>query len=172
MVPEVYGSIPARRRFKYEILQDEETIKGHDKLKSYITSYYKGMFGAPVESGMSLDESRTDDVPQMSPEENMILTAPYSEEQARKAVFQMEQNKVPRSDGFLAKFYQTFWDIIKGDLLLLFLELHAGQLELFRINFGEIIYYQDLMMWKEFNNTDQYVSLMRVSIFFFKNCYY
>jgi hypothetical protein len=51
----------------------------------------------------------------------------------------MEHNKAPGPDGFPAEFYQIFWDTIKKDLLELFEELHAGQLELFRINFGEII---------------------------------
>jgi hypothetical protein len=51
----------------------------------------------------------------------------------------MEQNKAPGPDGFPAEFYQNFWDVIKGDLLELFSFLHSGQLELFRLNFGEII---------------------------------
>jgi hypothetical protein len=51
----------------------------------------------------------------------------------------MEQNKAPGPDGFPAEFYQNFWDVIKGDLLELFSFLHFGQLELFRLNFGEII---------------------------------
>jgi hypothetical protein len=51
----------------------------------------------------------------------------------------MEHNKAPGTDGFPAEFYQTFWETIKGDLLDLFSCLHAGQLELFRLNFGEII---------------------------------
>jgi hypothetical protein len=61
------------------------------------------------------------------------------EEEVRKAIFQMEHSKAPGPDGFPAEFYQTFWDSIKGDLLELFGILHAGQLELFRLNFGEII---------------------------------
>jgi hypothetical protein len=44
-----------------------------------------------------------------------------------------------REHGFPAEFYQNFWDVIKFDLMALFADLHAGQLELFRLNFGEII---------------------------------
>jgi hypothetical protein len=51
----------------------------------------------------------------------------------------MEHNKAPGPDGFPAEFYQTFWDTIKGDLMDLFGYLHARQLELFCLNFGEII---------------------------------
>jgi hypothetical protein len=51
----------------------------------------------------------------------------------------MEHNKAPGPDGFPAEFYQTFWETIKADLLEMFGVLHAGQLELFRLNFGEII---------------------------------
>ena len=86
-----------------------------------------------------MDESRTDDIPQVSDEENGLLTAPYSEEEVKKAVFQMEHNKAPGPDGFPVEFYQNFWDVIKSDLLDLFGFLHAGQLNLFRLNFGEII---------------------------------
>jgi hypothetical protein len=97
-----------------------------DNLKSYITNYYKNLFGAPKEGNFSLDETRTDDIPQVSNEENDLLTAEYSEEEVRKAIFQMEHNKAPGPDGFPAEFYQTFWDTIKGDLLELFGYLHAG----------------------------------------------
>ena len=57
----------------------------------------------------------------------------------RKAVCQMKHNSAPGPDGFPAEFYQNFWDVIKTDLLQLFTCLHSGQLELFRLNFGEII---------------------------------
>jgi hypothetical protein len=57
----------------------------------------------------------------------------------KRAIFQMEHNKATGPDGFPAEFYQTFWDTIKPDLLVLFDMLHAGQLDLFRLNFGEII---------------------------------
>jgi hypothetical protein len=49
-----------------------------------------------------MDETRIDDIPQVSTEENGLLTAPYSEEEVKKAVFQMEHNKTPGPDGFPA----------------------------------------------------------------------
>jgi hypothetical protein len=51
----------------------------------------------------------------------------------------MEHNKALGPDSFSAEFYQTLWDTIKGDLLDLFSFLHPGKLELFCLNFGEII---------------------------------
>jgi mannosylglycoprotein endo-beta-mannosidase len=128
-----------RKKRIRSLVQDEGTIEGHEQLKSYITNYYKSLFGAPEEGSFSLDESRTADIPQVSDEENDLLTAPYSEEEVKKAVFQMEHNKAPGPDGFPAEFYQKFWDVIKADLLDLFSFLHSGQLELFRLNFGEIV---------------------------------
>jgi hypothetical protein len=52
-----------------------------------------------------------DDIPKVSPQENVILISPYSEEEIRKAVFQMEHSKALGPDGFPAEFYQTLWDI-------------------------------------------------------------
>ena len=62
-------------------------IDGQDQLKEYITNYYKGLFGAPEEGNFTLDESRTADITQVTPEENNLLTASFSEEEISKAVF-------------------------------------------------------------------------------------
>ena len=86
-----------------------------------------------------MDESRTDDILQVLFEENSLLMKLYSDEEVRKEVFQIKHNTSPGPDGFPPEFYQNFWDVIKTDLLQLFTCLHSGQLELFRLNFGEII---------------------------------
>jgi hypothetical protein len=52
----------------------------------------------------------------------------------------MEHNKARGLDGFPAEFYQNFWDIIKSDMLELFRVLHVGQLNLFLLKLGEIIW--------------------------------
>jgi hypothetical protein len=106
-------------------------IESHEQLMSYITNYYKNLFGEPEEGNFSMDESRIDDIPQVSTWETNLLTASY---EVRKDIFLMDHNKAPGPDGFLAEFYQTFW----GDLLDMFSSLHDGQLELFRLNFGKV----------------------------------
>jgi hypothetical protein len=78
-----------------------------------------------------MDEARTEDIPQVSADENGLLTAPYTEEEVKKAIFHMEQNKAPSPDGFPVEFHQTFWDTIRVDLMGMFSSLHASQLELF-----------------------------------------
>jgi hypothetical protein len=103
------------------LIHEEGTIKGHEQFNSYIKKYYKGLFGAPEEGKFSWDETRTNDILQVSDEENNLLTTPYNEEEVRKVVFQMKHNKAPRSDGFPPEFYKNFLDVIKLDLLELFI---------------------------------------------------
>jgi hypothetical protein len=128
-----------RKKVIHSLVQDEGTIEGHENLKSYITNYYNGLFGSPKEVNFSMDETRTDDIPQVTMEENNFLTTLYTKEEVNKVVFQMKHNKSLGLDGFPAKFYQNFWDVIKSGLLKLFSFLHSRQLELFCLNIGEII---------------------------------
>jgi hypothetical protein len=52
-----------------------------------------------------MDETLRHDIPQVLEEENEVLMAPFSEEEVKTAVFDMEHNKAPGPDGFLAEFY-------------------------------------------------------------------
>jgi hypothetical protein len=90
------------------------------------------------------------------------LTAPFSEAEVKEAIFQMEYNKAPGSDGFSVKFYQKFWDTIKGDLMTMFQELHSGDLPLFSLNFGVISLIPKV---QELNRIQQYrpICLLNVS---------
>ncbi|WVZ84217.1 hypothetical protein U9M48_031271 [Paspalum notatum var. saurae] len=86
-------------------------------------------------SDVVLDENRLDDIPQVSPQENDLLSAPFTVDEVRSAIFRMEHNKAPRPYGFPPEFYQVFWNVIKADLMALFDEFHKGDLELNRLNF-------------------------------------
>ena len=52
-----------RKKLIHSLHQEEGTIEGHEQLKSYITNYYKNLFGTPEEGNFSMDESRIDDIP-------------------------------------------------------------------------------------------------------------
>jgi hypothetical protein len=64
-----------RKKHIHSLIHDEGLIEGHEELKSYITSYYKCLFGPPEDSDISLDESRIGDIPQVTSGENAIVTA-------------------------------------------------------------------------------------------------
>jgi hypothetical protein len=52
----------------------------------------------------------------------------------------MDHNKAPGPNGFpAAEFYQTFWSLIKPDLMAQFVDFHKGDLPLYSLNFGTII---------------------------------
>jgi hypothetical protein len=127
------------RKTRIFLLEQEDCIvEGDENLKRFITSYYKGLFGAPEPNNFSMIESTIDDIPQVSDLENEILTSPFTMDEVKKAIFEMEHNKAPGPDGFPAEFYQVFWEVIKEDLLLLFHEFHKGDLPLFSLSFGII----------------------------------
>ena len=106
-----------RKKCIHSLQQDEGRLKGQRELKNYITSYYKSLFGASNEGNATLDETRTDDIPQVTIEDNDILTAPFFGEEVKVAVFQMEHKKAPGSDGFPTEFYRNCRNVIKTDIL-------------------------------------------------------
>jgi hypothetical protein len=78
------------------------------------------LFEPPTNTSVSLEETRVDDIVQVSQEENDLLIRPFTIEEIREAVFEMEHNKAPGPDRFPAEFYQSCWEIIKYDLMELF----------------------------------------------------
>jgi hypothetical protein len=115
-----------------------------------------------LDNNISLDEEIIQDITQVSPSENEFLTAPFTIEEVKEAIFQMEKNKAPGPDGFPAEFYQKFWEIIKGDIMLMFNDLFHGNLPLFSLNFGVITLIPKL---QEVNVIQQYrpICLLNVS---------
>jgi len=86
-----------------------------------------------------MDQSTTNDIPQVSLLENDMLTDKFSETEVKEAIFQMEHNKAPGPDGFPLEFYQVFWFLLKYDLMALFEEFHTGTLPIHSLNFRNII---------------------------------
>jgi len=122
----------------FQLEDDGKIIKGDEQLKKYITDYYRGLFGPSDISPLTMDESRMEDIPQVTDDDKEKLIVKFSYNEVREAIFQMEHNKAPDSDGFSAEFYQAFWVLIKDDLMAMFVEFHNGTLPLYCLNFGII----------------------------------
>lgn len=56
----------------------------------------------------------------MSKEDNFVLTRPFTVMEIKEALFQMEKNKATGPDKIPIEFYQSCWDIVKGDIIQLF----------------------------------------------------
>jgi hypothetical protein len=147
----------------FSLEQENVLIEGQANLKAYITKFYKDLFGEPEVNSFTLDEFRIEDIDQVTSAKNNFLTTPFTEKEVRDAIFYMEHNKVPGPNGFPAEFYQKFWDVIKGDLLQMFHELHTGTLLLFSLNFGVITLIPKV---HEANQIQQYrpICLLNVSL--------
>ncbi|RVW25924.1 hypothetical protein CK203_095970 [Vitis vinifera] len=61
----------------------------------------------------------------ISGESAVWLDRPFSEEEVRMAVFQLNKEKAPGPDGFTIAVYQECWDVIKEDLMRVFFEFHT-----------------------------------------------
>jgi hypothetical protein len=57
-----------RKKRIFQLEQDEGTIIGQENLKTYISGYYKSLFGAPMSSDCTMVESVNQDIPQLSQE--------------------------------------------------------------------------------------------------------
>ena len=73
-------------------------------------------------------------------EENDKLSSPLTEDEIKFALFSMEKNKAAGPDKIPIEFYQTCWDIIKGDIMELFEDFHNGKLDVHRLNYGVITF--------------------------------
>jgi hypothetical protein len=68
----------------FQLQDGSHNICGNVELKKYITSHYKNLFGLPQESSITLDETRRDDILQVTEEENRLLVENFLEEEVKK----------------------------------------------------------------------------------------
>jgi hypothetical protein len=106
-----------RKTWIFQLEEGGQIIKGGENLKTYITNYYKGLFGPLDHEDISLNENRRNDLTQVLDEDNEMLAACFTEKEVKEAIFEMKHNKAPGPDGFPVEFYQRFWKIIKDDLI-------------------------------------------------------
>jgi hypothetical protein len=96
--------------------------------------FYKNLFAKEPEVPVKLGLSFWDEKDKVSAEENSALLAPFSEEEIKNAVFSCYPEGAPGPDGLPFLFFQKLWDLIKKDLVDMFVDFHVGNLDLCRLN--------------------------------------
>jgi hypothetical protein len=71
-------------------------------------------------------------------EDNNDLTRPFSMDEVKKALFEMDSNRAPRPDEIPSKFYQHCCEVVKFDIMNLLGHFHASTLDVQCLNYGII----------------------------------
>jgi hypothetical protein len=85
--------------------------------------------------------------------EAITLVEPFSEQEIKAALDDMNTNSAPDPDGLPTEFYKSFWDQIKESVLEMFDRFYKGELNLSKLNYGLISMIPKL---KEASNIKQY----------------
>ncbi|XP_073360628.1 uncharacterized protein [Aegilops tauschii subsp. strangulata] len=116
----------------------DTVIEGTNDLLRHATDFYKELFGPAPGNIFHLDPDTWGQDEKLTDEENEFLTRPFSEEEVKKALFSMKNNRALGPDNIPAKFCRFCWDIVKQDIMNLFVAFHEGSLDVERLNYGVI----------------------------------
>jgi hypothetical protein len=109
-----------------------------ENLLALATMYYKNLFGPSVGNMFEIDAGLWMDEENESNLENEELTKAFTEYEIKNSTLSYGKNKVAGPDGFPIEFYQTCWDLIKDDMMVLFNDFYLGVLDIQRLNYGVI----------------------------------
>jgi hypothetical protein len=112
-----------------------EEIMGNAELIKHVTEFYKQLFGPSPVTSLRMDGVVCN---QLSEEDRQSLIRPISLEEMKETIDELKHDKAAGLDGFLAEFYQKFWEYIKNDLKEMLDKFHSGKLDIERLNHGVI----------------------------------
>jgi hypothetical protein len=97
-----------RKKHIMQLEQDEGTIIGQENLKTYISEYYKSLFGPPEDSNVSLVEDFNSDIPQLSHDENNILISDFPRKKFLRLLIKWKRIRRQGLMGSLQNFLKNF----------------------------------------------------------------
>jgi hypothetical protein len=120
-----HGSVKARskRNQLLAIRGEEGWLESPNLIKEAAASYFENHVSSTVCERPKLDGIV---FPQLSEEENNCLISPFSMEEIEEVVQCSDGNKSPGPDGFNFAFLKNFWDLIKGEIQILFDQFHGN----------------------------------------------
>ena len=82
-----------RRNLILKLEDGDRSIEGDSDLLAHATKYYKKLFGPELGNSFPLDPAIWDEEDKVNETENALLCQPFSEEEIKFALFQMEKTK-------------------------------------------------------------------------------
>ena len=152
-----------RKKAIFSLEDRDKVLTEKEELKKHITDYYKNLFGREEEINMHLDENFWEQSQRMSEEGNTDLTKPFTLEELDAAVKDMKNSTAPGPDGFSIEFFKEFWPKVREDINEMLDDLHAGVLDLWRLNYEIIILLPKL---REANNIKQYRHICLLNVIY------
>jgi hypothetical protein len=99
-------------------------------------SYYNNLFDFEEKLDIILVDDFWHDNEKVSDPQNEMLNADFTEQEVKDAIFGSYAEGAPGPDGLPFLFYQHFWELVKGDLLLLINDWNKGELDHLRLKFS------------------------------------
>jgi hypothetical protein len=93
-------------------------------IKAAVTSFFENHVSASQRVRPKLDGVL---FPMLSEAENLFLTSPFMLEEIEEVVKQSDGNKSPGPDGFNFAFVKKFWELLKGDVRVMFDQFHGNE---------------------------------------------
>lgn len=94
---------------------DDEIVTDPELITSHFKNHFQNLFSSNI--FLQVDSLVEDVIPSMiSTNTNSLLKMIPSQEEIKRAVFYLNKDSAPGSDGFGAIFYQSFWSIVCNDV--------------------------------------------------------
>ncbi|GKG19395.1 hypothetical protein Tco_0376494, partial [Tanacetum coccineum] len=97
------------------ICDEDGTRFENCEVANQFVKHFEGFLGiSPIASSLTNDDNGLFER-QILMEEANLMTSDVTDEEIKKALFDIDDNKAPEPDGFTSKFFKKSWDIIKRD---------------------------------------------------------
>jgi hypothetical protein len=91
-------------------------------IREHAANHFESMFAENMSWRPRLDDLEFE---ALSEEEAALLEAPFLEKEVKDVIFGMDGDKAPGPDGFSLAFFQACWEVLKIDIMAVFLDFHA-----------------------------------------------
>lgn len=121
-----------QRKSNHIISLDVDGVQVTDNniIKRHAFQFYKNLLGNYTIPSVKLTDTLWNEADKVISEENLELIKPFSMNEIKIAIFEMDPNKALGPDGFSILFYQSYWETIKHDLVLMFQDFHNNTLQI------------------------------------------